>query len=85
MQKDGMAAFEELYKTYWYRLYCIARRQTASSQDAEELVRYAVRRGLIGPDEGDRVLVEVQEGLRKKKPVAVKKAPAKKKKGAARR
>ena len=50
-------------------------------EDAEELVRYAVRRGLIGPDEGDRVLAEVQEGLRKKKPVAVKKAPAKKKKG----
>jgi polyhydroxyalkanoate synthesis regulator phasin len=49
-------------------------------QDAEELVRYAVRRGLIGPDEGDRVLTEVQDGLRKKKPVAVKKAPTKKKK-----
>src|SRR5438034_9511439 len=51
-----------------------------TSDDAEELVRYAVRRGLIGPDEGDRVLAEVQEGLRKKKPVAVKKAPAKKRK-----
>jgi polyhydroxyalkanoate synthesis regulator phasin len=49
-------------------------------EDAEELVRYAVRRGLIGPDEGDRVLTEVQEGLRKKKPLAVKKAPAKQKK-----
>jgi len=47
-------------------------------EDAEELVRYAVRRGLIGPDEGDRVLGEVQEGLKKKKPVAVKKPPAKK-------
>ena len=35
-------------------------------EDAEELVRFAVRRGLIGPDEGDRVLAEVQEGLRKK-------------------
>jgi polyhydroxyalkanoate synthesis regulator phasin len=53
-------------------------------EDAEELVRYAVRRGLIGPDEGDRVLAEIQEGLRKKKPV-VKKAPAKKKKGLPRR
>ena len=49
-----------------------------TTEDAEELVRYAVRRGLIGPDEGDRVLGEVQEGLRKRKPVAVKKAPAKK-------
>ncbi len=51
-------------------------------EDAEELVRYAVRRGLIGPDEGDRVLAEVQDGLRKKKPVAVKKAPAKKRRDA---
>jgi hypothetical protein len=33
-------------------------------EDVEELVRYAVRRGLIGADEGDRVLVEVQEALR---------------------
>lgn len=32
--------------------------------DAEELVRYAVRRGLIGADEGDRVLAEVLEALR---------------------
>ena len=47
-------------------------------EDAEELVRYAVRRGLIGPDEGDRVLVEVQEGLKKKKPLPVKKTVAKK-------
>lgn len=52
--------------------------------DAEELVRYAVRRGLIGPDEGDRVLAEVQDGLRKRKPVPVKKPPAKKKKGSRR-
>ncbi|HXJ31684.1 MAG TPA: hypothetical protein VNG35_13650 [Gemmatimonadales bacterium] len=39
--------------------------------DAEELVRYAVRRGLIGPDEGDRVLADVQGGLKsvKRKPV----------------
>jgi len=39
--------------------------------DAEELVRYAVRRGLIGPDEGDRVLADVQEALKsvKRKPV----------------
>ena len=49
-----------------------------TSEDAEELIRYAVRRGLIGPDEGDRVLVEVQEGLRKKKPLPVKKAAVKK-------
>ena len=53
-----------------------------TAEDAEELVRYAVRRGLIGPDEGDRVLGEVQEGLRKKKPLPVKKAAAKKSKKA---
>jgi len=53
--------------------------------DAEELVRYAVRRGLIGPEEGDRVLGDV-EGPLKAKPVRVvkpkalvkKKAPKKK-------
>jgi hypothetical protein len=55
-----------------------------TSEDAEELVRYAVRRGLIGPDEGDRVLSEVQEGLRKRKPIPVKKAAAKKGKKARR-
>ena len=32
--------------------------------DAEELVRYAVRRGLIGPDEGERVLADVQGALK---------------------
>src|SRR6266508_1829738 len=49
-----------------------------AAEDAEELVRYAVRRGLIGADEGDRVLVEVQDGLRTKKPKAVAKKPSKK-------
>ncbi|OLD96256.1 MAG: hypothetical protein DMD31_05680 [Gemmatimonadetes bacterium] len=39
-------------------------------EDSEELVRYAVRRGLIGPDEGDRVLVEVQAALKTKRKVA---------------
>jgi polyhydroxyalkanoate synthesis regulator phasin len=47
-------------------------------EDAEELVRYAVRRGLIGADEGDRVLVEVQDGLRVKKQKTVGKKPSKK-------
>lgn len=35
--------------------------------DAEELIRYAVRRGLIGSDEGDRVLSEVQGALKVKR------------------
>lgn len=30
-----------------------------SVQDAEELVRYATRRGLLGQDEGDRLLGEI--------------------------
>jgi polyhydroxyalkanoate synthesis regulator phasin len=33
-------------------------------EDAEELVRYAVRRGLIGADEGDRVLSDVTVALK---------------------
>ena len=55
--------------------------------DADELVRYAVRRGLIGPEEGDRVLADVDGPLKSKhKPVRgakpkppPKKKPAKKK------
>jgi len=57
-----------------------------SAEDAEELVRYAVRRGLIGPDEGDRVLAEVQVALKSPrkvvktaKPKGARKRPAKKK------
>ncbi len=57
-----------------------------SVEDAEELVRYAVRRGLVGPDEGDRVLAEVQAALKSKrktakgaKAKAAKKKPAKRK------
>ena len=41
-----------------------------SAEDAEELVRYAVRRGLVGPDEGDRVLADVQEALKAKRKAA---------------
>ncbi|MGH7569448.1 MAG: hypothetical protein ACREL9_10875 [Gemmatimonadales bacterium] len=47
-------------------------------EDAEELIRYAVRRGLIGPDEGDRVLSEVQGPLTSRcKPSAAKAKPRK--------
>ena len=54
-------------------------------EDVEELIRYAVRRGLIGADEGDRVLSEVQEALRagggppRRKAASAKKPKAKKK------
>ena len=34
--------------------------------DADEVVKYATRRGLLGQEEGDRVLVEVQEAEKKK-------------------
>ena len=45
--------------------------------DAEELVRYAVRRGLIGPEEGDRVLADVEGPLKSKhKPVRAAKPKA---------
>src|SRR5919202_6943692 len=34
--------------------------------DADELVRYATRRGLLGVDEGDRLLAEVHEAYRRR-------------------
>ena len=40
-----------------------------TAADAEELIRYAVRRGLIGADEGERVLGETQEALKTRKPL----------------
>ncbi len=46
-------------------------------EDAEELVRYAVRRGLIGAEEGDRVLADVEGPL--KAGAGPKKRAAKKK------
>jgi polyhydroxyalkanoate synthesis regulator phasin len=53
-------------------------------EDVEELIRYAVRRGLIGADEGDRVLAEVQDALRggggpRRKAPAAKRPKGKKK------
>jgi hypothetical protein len=57
-------------------------------EDADELVRYAVRRGLIGSDEGDRVLADVQGalGAGKRKPQrAAPKAKAPKRKPASKK
>lgn len=51
-----------------------------TAEDADELVRYAVRRGLIGADEGDRVLAEVHEALKTRRPKAAKPAAKKAKK-----
>jgi len=39
-------------------------------EDAQELVRYAVRRGLIGSDEGDRVLGDVESALKSRRKTA---------------
>lgn len=59
-----------------------------TAEDAEELIRYAVRRGLIGADEGERVLADAQEALKThhkparpaKAKTAAKKRPAGKRK-----
>lgn len=52
-----------------------------TAEDAEELVRYAVRRGLIGADEGERVLTEAQAALQgKRRPAKAAKAKSAKKK-----
>lgn len=52
-----------------------------SQQHAEELVQYAVRRGLIGAAEGDEVLEDVKGGKRggRSKSVKTTKRPAAKK------
>ena len=47
-------------------------------EDTQELIQYAVRRGLIGADEGDRLTADIQESGRRTRP---KPAPVK---GAAR-
>jgi len=51
-------------------------------EDAEELVRYAVRRGRVGQEAGDRVLAEVRVALKGKrkpaKPEATKKSTKRK-------
>lgn len=39
LHRDGMTAFEDLYKKYWYQLYCVAYKYTHSAPDAEELVQ----------------------------------------------
>jgi RNA polymerase sigma-70 factor (family 1) len=38
--KQGeMGAFEVIYKRHWYKLYCIAYKQTSSQHEAEEMVQ----------------------------------------------
>src|SRR2546430_11721776 len=43
--------------------------------DAEELIRYAVRRGLIGPEDGVRVLADIQGALKRRPPKAAATRP----------
>jgi len=44
--------------------------------DAEELVKYSVRRGLLGAEEGDRLLEDVRAAARKKEERAAGRAQA---------
>jgi urease accessory protein UreF len=44
--------------------------------DAEELIKYATRRGLVGNEEGDRVLLEVREAVQRRAEKAAEKGKA---------
>jgi urease accessory protein UreF len=44
--------------------------------DAEELIKYATRRGLVGQEEGDRVLIEVREAAVRRAEKAAEKGKA---------
>lgn len=39
LQEGDVAAFEEIYRRFWYRLYTIAYHSTGIQEDAEELVQ----------------------------------------------
>jgi RNA polymerase sigma-70 factor (family 1) len=38
-KKGEMGAFEVIYKRHWYKLYCIAYKQTSSQHESEEMVQ----------------------------------------------
>ncbi len=46
-------------------------------EDVEEIIRYATRRGLLGADEGERVLAEIYEVRKPRKPRKSTKSAAK--------
>lgn len=52
-----------------------------SEDDAVELIRYAVRRGLVGADEGDKVLAELTAAKKPARKPAGNRKPAGKKGG----
>lgn len=43
-KQGDIAAFEEIYTRYWFRLYSVAFKQTASKQEAEEMVQTVFER-----------------------------------------
>lgn len=43
-KQGDVAAFEEIYTRYWFRLYSVAFRQTDSKQEAEEMVQTVFER-----------------------------------------
>jgi hypothetical protein len=45
-------------------------------EDAQELVQYATRRGLIGSDEGERVLFDIRGAVARRAPAAMAVKPA---------
>ena len=47
-----------------------------SAADADELIKYATRRGLVGMEEGERVLAEVQAAERRKADKAAERVKA---------
>jgi hypothetical protein len=58
-----------------------ARLNEFAVSDAEELIRYATRRGLVAQDEGDRVLAEVQQANRRRMDKALEREKALKGRG----
>ena len=55
-----------------------ARLREFAEADAEELIRYATRRGLVGNDEGDKVLAEVHQAALRRIEKAADRVKAKK-------
>ncbi|WP_459470011.1 RNA polymerase sigma-70 factor [Aquirufa beregesia] len=39
LSRSDKAAFEEIYRRYWYKLYCIAYHQIGVKEDSEEIVQ----------------------------------------------
>jgi len=57
--------------------------QPFSLEDAEEIMRYGVRRNLIGAEESERVLIETRDALKAARAASTKKTPGRSKTKAA--